>query len=174
MAGSTDCKCQTFCRTLTYKIVNWPVSCSIFGIFSFLSGLYLSKDIAFYPDPDPASALTLIRKFIRQTMHRYMVVQSRNHRYRYGTDTIRYDTIRDVILTRARKPTWVSLIYRTETTTKKCKNWKTKRWKVKKDMLRSNSKSLRNPCSQDGHKKTEDCEIRLMMLVSMRWNWPVA
>jgi len=33
---------------------------------------------------------------------------------------IRYDTIRDVILTCARKPTRVSLIYRTETTTKKC------------------------------------------------------
>ena len=30
-------------------------------------------------------------------------------------------TIRDAILTCARKPTWVSLIYRTETTTKKCK-----------------------------------------------------
>jgi len=33
--------------------------------------------------------------------------------------TIRYDTIRDDILTRARKPTRVSLIYRTEPTTKK-------------------------------------------------------
>ena len=30
--------------------------------------------------------------------------------------------IRDTILTCARKPTWVSLIYRTEPTTKKCKN----------------------------------------------------
>jgi len=28
-------------------------------------------------------------------------------------DTIRYDTIRDAILTCARKPTWVGLIYRT-------------------------------------------------------------
>ena len=34
------------------------------------------------------------------------------------------DTIRDAILTCARKPTWVSLIYRTEPTTKKCKNRK--------------------------------------------------
>ena len=33
---------------------------------------------------------------------------------------IRYDTTRDAILTCARKPTWVSLIYRTEPTTKKC------------------------------------------------------
>jgi len=38
----------------------------------------------------------------------------------------RYDTIRDVILTCARKPTRVSLIYPTETTTKKCKTEKLK------------------------------------------------
>ena len=38
--------------------------------------------------------------------------------------TIRYDTIRDAILTCARKPTRVSLIYRTEPTTKKCKTKK--------------------------------------------------
>jgi len=38
--------------------------------------------------------------------------------------TIRYDTIRDAILTCARKPTWVSLIYHTEPTIKKCKNRK--------------------------------------------------
>ena len=37
------------------------------------------------------------------------------------------DTIRDAILTCARKPTWVSLIYRTETTTKRCKTEKLKR-----------------------------------------------
>ena len=35
--------------------------------------------------------------------------------------SLRYDTIRDAILACARKPTWVSLIYRTEPTTKKCK-----------------------------------------------------
>ena len=39
---------------------------------------------------------------------------------------LRYDTIRDAILTCARKPTWVSLIYRTETTTKNCKTEKLK------------------------------------------------
>jgi len=54
---------------------------------------------------------------------------------------LRYDTIRDAILTCARKPTRVSLIYRTEPTTKKCK---TEKLKVKRDMLRSNSKSLWN------------------------------
>jgi len=37
-----------------------------------------------------------------------------------------YDTIRDAILTCSRKPTWVSLIYPTETTTKKCKTEKLK------------------------------------------------
>ena len=35
-------------------------------------------------------------------------------------------TIRDAILTCARKPTWVHLIYLTETTTKKCKTEKVK------------------------------------------------
>jgi len=39
--------------------------------------------------------------------------------------TIRH-TIRDAILTCARKPTRVSLIYRTEPTTKKCKTEKVK------------------------------------------------
>ena len=39
---------------------------------------------------------------------------------------MRYDTIRDAILTCARKPTRVSLIYRTEPTTKKCKTEKLK------------------------------------------------
>jgi len=51
-------------------------------------------------------------------------------------DTIR---IRDAISTCAQKPTWVSLIHRTETTTKKCKTEKNK--EVKTDMLRSNSLS---------------------------------
>ena len=52
-------------------------------------------------------------------------------------DTIRYDTIRDAILTCTRKPTRVSLIYRTKPTTKKCK---TEKLKSKTGMLKSNSK----------------------------------
>jgi len=40
--------------------------------------------------------------------------------------SVRYDTIRDVILTCTRKPTWVSLIYCMEPTTKKCKTEKLK------------------------------------------------
>jgi len=35
-----------------------------------------------------------------------------------------YDTIREAILKCAQKPTWVSLIYRTKTTTKKCQTEK--------------------------------------------------
>ena len=46
---------------------------------------------------------------------------------RYGHyHNVTYDTIRDAILTCARKPTRVSLINRTETTTKKCKTEKLK------------------------------------------------
>ena len=54
---------------------------------------------------------------------------------------IRYDTIRDAILTCARKPTWVGLIYRTETATKNCK---TEKLKSKSRYVRSNSKCLGN------------------------------
>ena len=56
--------------------------------------------------------------------------------------TIRYDTIRDAILTCARKPTWIGLIYRTETTTKNCKREKLK--STKTAYARGNRKSLRN------------------------------
>jgi len=53
-----------------------------------------------------------------------------------------YDTIqRDAILTCARKPTWVGLIYHTETITKNCK---TEKLKIKSRYVRSNSKSLGN------------------------------
>jgi len=41
-----------------------------------------------------------------------------------GRDVVYNHTIWDAILTCARKPTWVSLIYRTEPTTKMCKNRK--------------------------------------------------
>ena len=49
--------------------------------------------------------------------------------------------IRDAILTCARKPTWVGLIYRTETTTKIVKQ--KKKLKSKSRYVRSNSKSLK-------------------------------
>jgi len=58
-----------------------------------------------------------------------------------SASVIRYDMIRDAILTCARKTTWVGLIYRTETTTKNCK---TEKLKSKSRYVRSNSKSLGN------------------------------
>jgi len=45
---------------------------------------------------------------------------------------LRYDTIRDAILTCTRKPTWVSLIYRTEPTSK---NWEKRQTKKIKYIL---------------------------------------
>jgi len=48
----------------------------------------------------------------------------------YNGTPLRYDTIRDAILTYARKPTYVGLIYRTETTTKNCKTEKLKSTKT--------------------------------------------
>ena len=57
-------------------------------------------------------------------------------------DRDKYDTIRDAILMCARKPTWVSLIYCTETTTE---NVKQKKLKSKNSLCyRSNCKSLGN------------------------------
>jgi len=69
--------------------------------------------------------------------------------------TIRYDTIRDAILTCARKPTRVSLIYRTEPTTKKCKNRKTKSSKQICSEVTVNS--LGNPCSESRRRKRKGC-----------------
>jgi len=57
-----------------------------------------------------------------------------------------YDTIRDTIRALDRKPTWVSLIYRTKPTTKKCKNRKTKSSKQICSEITVNS--LGNPCSE--------------------------
>ena len=61
--------------------------------------------------------------------------------YRTAPVNRRYDTIRDASLTCARKPTRLSLIYRTETTTK---IFKTGKLKSKNGYARSNSKSLGN------------------------------
>jgi len=55
-------------------------------------------------------------------------------------------TIRDAILTCARKPAWVSLIYRTEPTTKMCENRKTISRKQICSEITVNS--LGNPCSE--------------------------
>jgi len=69
--------------------------------------------------------------------------------------TIRYDTIRDAILTCARKLTRVILIYRTEPTIKKCKNRKTKRRKHICSEITVNS--LGNPCSESRRRKWKGC-----------------
>jgi len=59
--------------------------------------------------------------------------------------------IRDAILTRTQKPTWVSLIYHTEPATKK---WKTEKLKSKKWICSEVSvNSLGNPCSQSWRRK---------------------
>jgi len=68
------------------------------------------------------------------------------NRYLYAPSThpyfpLRYDTIRDAISTCAQKPTWVSLIYHTETTIKNCK---TEKLKSKNRYARSNRKSRGN------------------------------
>jgi len=69
--------------------------------------------------------------------------------YEVNTELV-YDAIRDAILTCARKPTRVGLIYRTETTTKNCK---TEKLKCKSRYVRSNSKSLGNHVVSSEEKK---------------------
>ena len=69
--------------------------------------------------------------------------------------SIRYDTIRDAILTCARKPTRVSLIYRTKPTTRKCKNRKTNSRKQICSEITVNSPV--NPCSESWRRKRKVC-----------------
>ena len=81
--------------------------------------------------------------------------------------TIRYDTIRDVSLTCARKPTRISLIYRKETTTKKCKTEK-----LKTDMLRSNSKQSGESMWSVLKKKRKGCswkDLQRRKVLSLEW-----
>ena len=66
---------------------------------------------------------------------------------------MKYDTIRDAILTCARQPTRVSLIYRTEPTTKKCKNRETKSIKQICSEITVNSPG--NPCSEYLRRRNE-------------------
>ena len=58
------------------------------------------------------------------------VVMDMVAKFRIHVKPREYDAIRDAISTCARKPTCVSLICRTETTTKKCKTEKPKRCRV--------------------------------------------
>ena len=84
--------------------------------------------------------------------------------------TIRYDTIRGAILTCARKPTRVSLIYRTEPTTKKCKNRKTKSRKQICSEITVNS--LGNSCSESWIRKRKGCggkDLQKRKVLSREW-----
>jgi len=91
-----------------------------------------------------------VRPSVRPSVCPSMAIRRAGRRYRSIAAAAAGDcgqchvTIQDAILTCARKPTRVGLIYRTETTTEKCK----KTQKVKTDMLRSNSKESGKSCSQ--------------------------
>ena len=69
--------------------------------------------------------------------------QRRTHTHTRTIHGIRYDTIRDAILTCARKLTYVSLIYTTRN--QQLKSRKKTNQPVKTDMLRSIGNSPRNP-----------------------------
>jgi len=81
------------------------------------------------------------------------------------------DTIRDAILTCARKPTWVGLIYRTEPTTKNCKNReKTKSRRQICSEITVNS--LGNPCSESWRGKRNGCggkDLQKRKVLSLEW-----
>jgi len=93
---------------------------------------------------------------------------------RFQADPIqtKYDTIRDAILTCARKPTWVSLIYRTEPTTKNCK---TEKLKSKNRHARSNSKSMGNHVVSPEEEKTgcsgKDLQKRKVLSLEWKREW---
>jgi len=82
--------------------------------------------------------------------------------------SLRYDTIRDAILTCARKPTWIGLIYRTEPTTKNCK---TEKLKSKSRYVRSNSKNLGNHVVRSEKKRKRKAAVgRLCRKRFQVWN----
>jgi len=84
------------------------------------------------------------------------------------------DTIRDAILTCARKLTWVSLIYRTEPTTKKCKNRKTKSRKQIWSEIGLTVNCLGNPCSESRRRKRKGCggkDLQKRTVLSLEWKW---
>ena len=80
-----------------------------------------------------------------------------------------YDTIQDAILTCARKPTWVSLIYRMEPTTKKCKNRKTKSRKQICSEITVNSPG--NPCSKYLRRRKEGLQREGFAEKDRFWAW---
>ena len=98
----------------------------------------------------------------RSTGRRFALQTSLNTRHnelryrRARSSTPSYDTIRDAIITCARKPTRVSSIYRTEPTTKKCKTEKLDSRK-KRIFSERTVNSLGNPCSESRRRKRKGC-----------------
>ena len=107
----------------------------------------------------------------------YLISYNRFNRLYRAHDRVpwpsdRYDTIRDAILMCARKPTWVGLIYRTEPTTKKCKNRKTK--SVKDGICSEVTlNSLGNPYSESWRRKGKAAVGRICRkgrkVLSLEW-----
>jgi len=77
-------------------------------------------------------------------------------------ETIRYDTIRDAILTCARKPTWVSLIYRTD---RQLKSVKTEKTKSRKQIC---SEITVNSLGTDGHDQLQQLAAKVIKSLE-RW-----
>ena len=88
----------------------------------------------------------------RETLQKRKFLYSAKHRITLWNVVLlryyRYDTTRDAILTCARKPTRVSLIYCTEPTTKKCKKTDKKLKSKKRICSEVTVNSPENPCSQ--------------------------
>ena len=83
---------------------------------------------------------------------------------------VQYDTIREAILTCARKPTCVSLIYLMEPTTKKCKNRKSKSSQQICSEITVNS--LGNPCSESWRRKRKGYggkDLQKRKVLSLEW-----
>jgi len=129
--------------------VNWVFTCSTEPITRMdKTTLYITTGEQWMWDEMPSALQLTVLSVWSHRQHRNFVLSLRrtNSRCVSTKSDVRYDT--RCYLTCARKPTWVSLIYRTEPTTKKCKTEK-----LKTDMLRSNSKSLGNPHSQYWRRK---------------------
>ena len=106
------------------------------------------------------------RKSFGETINKQEVISRQCETWRFAIAEIRYDT--RSILTCARKPTWIGLIYRTETTTKNCK---TEKLKSKSRYVRSNSKSLGNHVVSSEKKKKKGCSGKDLQkkVLSLEW-----
>ena len=106
-------------RILLYHTTNFTVLILCSLIINYFVRLFCAPRLlhpgATAPPLLPLSYATVWSRFIATNSESQSVDNS---------VTIPYDAIRDAILTCAQKPTWVSLIYHTETTTKK---WKTEK-----------------------------------------------